>query len=343
MRHLLNTLYVMTEDAYLSADGENIVIQQEKTELARFPLHGLEGIISFSYRGASPALMGTCADRGIDLCFMRPSGRFLARVCGRSRGNVLLRKTQYQVSEDAAAALAIGRNMLIGKLYNSRWVLERATRDHAMSVDVDRVKTASARIRDSIAKLETADTADSLRGIEGDAAAEYFGVFDELILNEDDAFRFTGRNRRPPLDCVNAMLSFAYSLLTGSCASALESVGLDPYVGFVHSDRPGRESLALDLMEELRPVVADRFVLYCANNRIVNRSMFEKSGSGAVSLTEKGRKAFLKSWQDRKKETLTHPFLKEKIPWGLVPYVQALLLARFLRGDLDAYPPFLWK
>ena len=343
MRHLLNTLYVMTEDAYLALEGENVVIQQEKSELARLPLHGLEGILSFSYRGASPALMGACADHGIDLCFMRPNGRFLARVCGKSRGNVLLRKMQYQVSEDASASLVIGRNMLIGKLYNSRWVLERATRDHALSVNVDRIKVDSAQIKESLAKLEAADTADSLRGIEGDAAAEYFGVFDELILSEDEAFRFSGRNRRPPLDCINAMLSIAYALLTGSCTSALESVGLDPYVGFVHSDRPGRESLALDLMEELRSVVADRFVLYCVNNRVVNRSMFEKSGSGAVSLTEKGRRVFLKTWQDRKKEALTHPFLKEKIPWGLVPYVQALLLARFLRGDLDAYPPFLWK
>ena len=343
MRHLLNTLYVMTEDAYLALEGENVVIQQGEATLGRFPLHGLEGIISFSYRGASPALMGACADHGVDLCFMRPNGRFLARVCGQTKGNVLLRKTQYRVSEDPAASLAIGRNMLIGKLYNSRWVLERVTRDHSLSVNVDRIKTSSVRIKDSLAKLETAETTEILRGIEGDAAAEYFGVFDELILNEDEAFRFTGRNRRSPLDCVNAMLSFAYSLLTNSCTSALESVGLDPYVGFVHSDRPGRESLALDLMEELRAVVADRFVLYCVNNRIVNRSMFDRSGSGAVLLTEKGRRIILKTWQDRKKETLTHPFLKEKIPWGLVPNVQALLLARLLRGDLDVYPPFLWK
>ena len=343
MRHLLNTLYVMTEDAYLTLDGENVVIQQDKNELGRFPLHGLEGILCFSYRGASPALMGACASRGIELCFMRPNGKFLARVCGPSRGNVLLRKTQYQISEDPGRSIEIGRHMLIGKLYNARWVLERATRDHKLSIDVERVKSASARIRDAIPRLETAETADSLRGIEGDAAAEYFGVFDELILSGDEAFRFTGRNRRPPLDCINAMLSFAYSLLAGNCASALESVGLDPYVGFLHTDRPGRESLALDLMEELRSVMADRFVLYCVNNRVVDRAMFEKRQSGAVFLTEKGRRAFLKAWQDRKKETLTHPFLKEKIPWGLVPYIQALLLARFLRGDLDAYPPFLWK
>ena len=343
MRKLLNTLYVMTEDAWLALDGENIVIQAEERELGRFPLHGLEGIVSFSYRGASPALMGACAERGIELSFFRPGGRFLARVSGGVRGNVLLRKTQYRVSEDAAASLDVGRCMQIGKLYNSRWVLERATRDHALSVDCERLKAASAMLKGSIARMEEADNADSLRGIEGDAAAEYFGVFSELILNSDDAFVFHGRSRRPPRDCVNAMLSFAYALLANNCAAALESVGLDPYVGFVHTDRPGRQSLALDLMEELRPAFADRFVLSCINNRVVNRQMFDKTDSGAVLLTDAGRRAFLKAWQERKKEALTHPFLKEKLPWGLVPFVQALLLARYLRSDLDAYPPFLWK
>jgi len=343
MRHLLNTLYVMTEDAWLSLDGENIVIQAEERELGRFPLHGLEGIISFSYRGASSALMGACAERGIDLSFFRPSGRFLARVSGSVRGNVLLRRTQYRVSDDPAASLDIGRSMLIGKLYNSRWVLERATRDHALSVDTERLKAASAMLKDAVSRIEEADGADSLRGIEGDAAAKYFGVFNELILNSDTAFVFHGRSRRPPLDCVNAMLSFAYALLARNCSAALESVGLDPYVGFVHTDRPGRESLALDLMEELRPAFADRFVLSCINNRVVNPQFFVKEDSGAVLLNEAGRKTFLKAWQERKKESLTHPFLKEKMPWGLVPFVQALLLARFLRGDLDAYPPFMWK
>ncbi len=343
MRHLLNTLYIMTEDAWLSLDGENVVIQAEEKELGRFPLHGLEGIVSFSYRGASPALMGACAERGIDLCFFRPSGRFLARVSGSVRGNVLLRKTQYRVSENAAASLDIGKSMLSGKIYNARWVLERATRDHPLSVDTQRLKKASLMLKNTLPRLDQAETSDSLRGIEGDAAAEYFGVFNELILSGEEAFLFHGRSRRPPLDCVNAMLSFAYALLARNCSSALESVGLDPYVGFVHSDRPGRESLALDLMEELRPAVADRFVLSCINNRVVNAQMFEETDSGAVIMTESGRKAFLKAWQDRKKDTLTHPYLKEKIPWGLVPYVQALLLARFLRGDLDAYPPFFWK
>lgn len=343
MRHLLNTLYVMTDNAWLSLEGENVVIQAEEQELGRFPLHGLEGIVSFSYRGASSALMGACAERGIDLSFFRPNGHFLARVSGSIRGNVLLRRTQYRVSEDLAASLDIGKSMLIGKVFNSRWVLERATRDHALSVDTERLKAASAMLKDAVSRIEKADSAASLRGIEGDAAAEYFGVFNELILNSDEAFVFHGRSRRPPLDCVNAMLSFAYALLARNCSAALESVGLDPYVGFVHTDRPGRESLALDLMEELRPAFADRFVLSCINNRIVNPQFFEKENSGAVLLNEAGRKAFLKAWQERKKESLTHPFLKEKMSWGLVPFVQALLLARFLRGDLDAYPPFLWK
>lgn len=343
MRKLLNTLYVMTEDAWLSLDGANVVIKAEERELGRFPLHGLEGIVCFSYRGASPALMGACAEHGIDLSFFRPSGRFLARVSGGVKGNVLLRKTQYRVSEDAAAALDVGKSMLVGKLYNARWVLERATRDHALSVDCEKLKAASSMLREAIPRIESAGTADSLRGIEGDAAAEYFGVFNELILNSDQAFAFHGRSRRPPLDCTNAMLSFAYALLANQCAAALESVGLDPFVGFVHTDRPGRESLALDLMEELRPAFADRFVLSCINNRVVNAQMFDQTDSGAVLLNETGRRASLKAWQERKKDVLTHPFLKEKMPWGLAPFVQALLLARFLRGDLDACPPFLWK
>lgn len=343
MRKLLNTLYVMTEDAWLSLDGENVVIKAEERELGRFPLHGLEGIVCFSYRGASPALMGACAEHGIDLSFFRHSGRFLARVSGGAKGNVLLRKTQYRVSEDAAAALDVGKSMLVGKLYNARWVLERATRDHALSVDCKKLKAASSMLREAIPRIESAGNADSLRGIEGDAAAEYFSVFNELILNSDQAFAFHGRSRRPPLDCTNAMLSFAYALLANQCAAALESVGLDPFVGFVHTDRPGRASLALDLMEELRPALADRFVISCINNRVVNAQMFDKTDSGAVLLNETGRRTFLKAWQERKKESLIHPFLKEKMPWGLIPFVQSLLLARFLRGDLDAYPPFLWK
>lgn len=343
MRHLLNTLFVLTEDSYLTLDGENIVILQGDETLARFPLHGLESVLYFGYKGASPALMGACAKRSIGLCFLTQNGRFLARVCGETRGNVLLRRTQHRVSDSPPDALALAKSFISGKLFNARWVLERATRDHALRVDVLRLKAESAHLREAIDRARHCADADSLRGIEGEAASCYFGVFDELILQNDAAFRFTGRSRRPPLDNVNAMLSFFYTILANDCAAALEGVGLDPYIGFLHTDRPGRASLALDLMEELRPVLADRFVLSCINNRIVNAPMFEKTESGAVRMTDTGRRALLNAWQARKREIITHPFLGEKLPWGLVPFVQALLLARHLRGDLDAYPPFLWK
>lgn len=343
MRQLLNTLYVMTEDSYLSLEGENIVVLKRNQEVARFPLHGFEGIVVFNYRGVSPALLGACAERQINLSFLTPNGKFLARIVGKSNGNVLLRRRQYKLAEGSDEALQICKNMLTGKLYNAKWVLLRATRDHAISVDIEKIKTAAGKLQESINKVGKAEGSDQLRGIEGDAASEYFGSFNEMILNPDESFDFYGRSRRPPMDCTNALLSFAYTLLANNCASALESVGLDAYVGFMHTDRPGRMSLALDLMEELRPVIADRFVLHCINNRIVNKTMFEQSESGGVLLNEKGRKTFLTTWQERKKETITHPFLKEKISWGLVPYVQALLLARHLRGDTDQYPPFLWK
>ena len=343
MRKLLNTLYVLTETAYLSLDGENVIITSGDDTLGRYPLHGFESIVSFSYRGASPALMGACAERNIDLCFMKPNGTFLCRICGRVRGNVLLRKKQFSVQADPKESLVIVKNIVLGKFFNSRWVLERATRDHPLSVDVDRLKKASGRIKDAITRLNDTSDIDQIRGIEGDTAAEYFGVFNELVLNNNTTFAFTRRSRRPPLDPINAMLSFAYSLLENNCAHALESVGLDPYLGFMHSDRPGRRSLALDLMEEFRSVIADRIVLYCVNNRIIQANMFDCGSNGAVTMNDQGRRLFLKEWQERRKDTLTHPFLKEKIPWGLVPFVQALLLARYLRGDLDAYPPFLWK
>ena len=343
MRHLLNTLFVLTEDSYLALDGENVVVLREDETLGRFPLHTLEGILYFGYKGASPALMGACAKNEIGLCFMTPSGRLLARVCGETRGNVLLRKKQYAVSESETASCAVASNMIVGKLANARWVLERATRDHALRVDVDALKKVRAVLADSARLASEAERPDILRGIEGKAAARYFGVFDQLILQSKDNFYFRGRSRRPPLDNVNAMLSFAYSILANDCAAALEGVGLDPYVGFLHGERPGRASLALDLMEELRPCFADRFVLSGINTRVMRPEHFEKSESGAVLLTDAGRKAFLAAYQEKKRDQITHPFLGEKLPWGLVPYVQALLLARYLRGDLDAYPPFIWK
>jgi len=343
MRHLLNTLFVLTEDSYLALDGENVVVLQGDETLGRFPLHTLAGILYFGYRGASPALMGACAKNDIGLCFLTPNGRFLARVCGETRGNVLLRKKQYAVAENEAERCLVARNMIAGKLTNARWVLERATRDHALRVDVEKLKAASAALADSAKLAAAAEQPDVLRGIEGEAATRYFGVFDELILQSKDDFFFKTRSRRPPLDNMNAMLSFAYTILANDCAAALESVGLDPYVGFLHGERPGRSSLALDLMEELRPCFADRFVLSCVNTRVLRPEHFEKSESGAVTMTDAGRKVFLAAYQEKKREQITHPFLGEKLPWGLVPYVQALLLARSLCGDLDAYPPFLWK
>ena len=343
MRRLLNTLFVTSEDAYLSLDGANVVVNREKEEVARFPLHTLSGIISFSYAGASPALMGACAQRDISLSFCSPRGKFLARTAGVSNGNVLLRRTQYRFADDPAMSCQIARTMLFGKLYNARWSVERTRRDHPMRIDLAQFQNASETLKGLLPDILTATSLEELRGLEGAGAAAYFGVLDQMILRNKEAFFYHGRNRRPPLDNVNALLSFTYSLLGHDCAGALESVGLDAYVGFLHRDRPGRTSLALDLMEELRPCFADRFVLSLINNRVILPEDFVKSDSGAVSLTETGRRKFLKRWQERKQEVILHPYLEEKLPWGLVPFVQALLLSRFLRGDLDEYPPFLWK
>ena len=259
------------------------------------------------------------------------------------RGNVLLRQTQYRISDSEALSCRYARYFILGKVYNARWVLERATRDHPQRVPVEEFKRTSAQLAAALPLIEQCDDLDQLRGLEGEAAQRYFDCFDSLILQQHEAFPFVSRNRRPPLDNVNALLSFAYSLLARDCASALSSVGLDPYVGFLHRARPGRRSLALDLMEELRAVYADRFVLSCINQKLLTAKHFQKQENGAVLLTDDGRRAFLKAWQTKKQEQITHPFLKEKLPWGLVPYVQALLLARTLRGDLELYPPFFWK
>ena len=343
MKQLLNTLFVTSEDVYLSLEGENVLANRDKEVVARYPLHTLQSIVSFSYSGASPALMGKCAEKGIGLAFCTPRGRFLARVCGESNGNVLLRREQYRIADDDRRSCAIARNMIFGKLTNSAAVIQRTLRDHGPRVTDCGLEAGVSSIRSLQHQVLEQTELEALRGLEGVGAAAYFGVFDHLLLSRKEEFFFHGRNRRPPLDRVNAMLSFAYSLLTHDCASALESVGLDSYVGFLHRDRPGRESLALDLMEELRPCMADRFVLTLVNNRVVKPDDFQTQDSGAVLLTEEGRKKFLKVWQERKRDTLTHPYLNEKMSWGMIPYVQALLLARHLRGDLDAYPPFLWK
>ena len=250
---------------------------------------------------------------------------------------------QYRVADDPSQSCRIARNMIFGKVYNARWSVERTRRDHAPRVDGQRFSAVSQHLQGLLPQIAAETSPDSLRGLEGIGAAAYFSVLDEMILQGKEIFFFRERSRRPPLDAFNATLSFAYSLLAHDCASALESVGLDAYVGYLHTDRPGRESLALDLMEELRPCFADRFVLTLINNRIIKPSNFEFRESGAVLLAEEGRRTFLQKWQERKRETITHPFLEEKLPWGLVPYVQSLLLARYLRGDLEEYPPFLWK
>ena len=343
MRHLLNTLYVTSEDVYLTLEGENVVAKRGNETLSRYPLHTLQNIVTFSYSGASSALMGKCAEQGIGLSFVTPRGKFLARTDGASVGNVLLRRQQYRIADDEVSSCFIARAMIVGKIYNARWSLERTLRDHALRVAEAKIRNAIDILKRQLSAAAETVSLDSLRGVEGVAAAAYFGVFDQMILRDHEAFFFVERNRRPPLDRVNAMLSFAYSLLTNECASALAAAGLDAYVGFLHQDRPGRTSLALDLMEELRPIMADRFVLTAINNRIVTPTDFIVEETGAVRLKEEGRKRFLAAWQERKKETIVHPFLQEKLAWGLVPHMQSMLLARHLRGDLDAYPPFLWK
>ena len=343
MKKLLNVLYVTQPECYLTLENETVCVQKEGAVLLRLPLLNLEGIVTFGRAGASPALMGECARRGVDLVFLTAGGRFLARIVGESRGNVTLRREQYRAADDAASSCAIAKNFLLGKLFNSRWILERGAREYPMRLDAQALKAAGAQLGAAAKQLEFCETLEQLRGAEGSAAAVYFRAFDQLILNQKDTFRFEERNRRPPTDPVNALLSFGYTLLARDCAAALEGVGLDAYVGFLHRDRPGRASLALDLMEELRAVMTDRFVLTLINRKELSAGDFITQENGAVLLKDDSRKAFLAAWQTRKQETITHPFLEEKIPWGLAPHAQALLLARCLRGDLDAYPPFLWK
>lgn len=343
MRRLLNTLFVTSADAYLSLDGENIVVLKNEVEAIRIPLHNLEGIVTFGYTGASPALMDACAKRNISLCFMTQSGNFRGRFIGKVRGNVTLRKAQYFMSEDKLKSTLFARNFILGKVFNSKWVIERATRDYVLRLDVDKLKRISSNLSNTINLIKNCTNLEQLRGFEGEAARQYFSIFDDLILQQKEEFYFKQRNKRPPLDNVNAMLSFVYTLLANDVTSALETVGLDPYVGFLHRDRPGRVSLALDLMEELRSVFADRFVISLINKKIINASGFIKKENGAVLMDDDTRKTILSKWQERKREELKHPFLKEKIEWGLVPYVQAMMLARCIRGDLEEYPPFFWK
>lgn len=319
------------------------MILNDGEEVGRVPLHNFSSIISFGHRGVSPALAGACAFKGIDLVFVSPSGRFLARISGPEYGNVVLRKTQYQYSLQNEKSLLIAKSFILGKIYNSRWILERAVRDHKLRIHAEAVKEASIALQGKMREVKSCFDSASLRGLEGQAGKIYFSVFDEMILQNKETFLFHGRSRRPPMDPVNALLSFSYSLLANMCTNALYMTGLDPYVGFLHTDRPGRLSLSLDLMEEFRGVFCDRFVLFLINNQIISEDHFDYRENGAVLLNEKGRTIFITEWQKRKQKEIKHPFLEEKVEWGMVPYSQALLLTRFLRGDLDSYPPFFWK
>lgn len=343
MRKLLNTLFITSEKATLSLRGETVCVEIDKQKVGQFPLHTLESIICFSYHGATPAFMGACAEKNVNLSFFTPYGKFLCRVVGESSGNVLLRKQQYRMSDSLDESCKVARNFILGKVYNSRWSIDRTVRDHELRINVEKCKDIIKYLNDAMVKIRDEDNLDSLRGIEGECASLYFSIFDDLILNQKEIFRFQGRTRRPPLDEVNAMLSFGYTLLTNDCAKALEGVGLDSYVGFMHRDRPGRKSLSLDLMEELRPVLVDRFVLTLINNRQIKGQHFRTSESNAIQFTDEGKKIFLAAWQEHKREEIKHPYLNEKISWGLLPHVQALLLARCIRGDIEEYPPFLWK
>ncbi len=342
MRKLLNTLYITSSDVYLGIDGENVVVKKEDEVAMRVPIHNIEAIVAFNYVGASPALMRKCCEYGVSISFFQ-GDRFCARVVGEENGNVVLRKTQYRFSDKEEESLIIARNMILGKVHNQRYVIERARRDYALRLDCEKLENASKLLKQSMSYIKDCKTLDELRGYEGEAASVYFRVFDDLILQNKHQFVFSGRNKRPPLDNVNALLSFTYSLLTTECAGAAYSVGLDPYVGFLHRDRPGRQSLALDLMEELRAPVADRFVLTLINKQEINAKGFKKLENNAVIMNDMTRKSVLQRWQEGKNEQIMHPFLKEKIPLGLLPYVQAMLLARYLRCDINAYPPFFKK
>lgn len=343
MKKLLNTLYVTSQGSYLSKDGECIVIRTEDGKKKPFPVHVLDGVVCFGNVLCSPFLLGHCAEKGLAVSFLTERGRYLAGVNGPQSGNVLLRREQYRQADEAKASARVARGIVAGKVANSRTVLQRSLRDYPDRVDSERMKGAVGVLDGCAHRLRTPVGLDETRGLEGLAATTYFGVFDELILKEDTKFAFKGRVRRPPLDIVNCLLSFVYTLLAHDVRSALEAVGLDPQVGFLHRDRPGRPGLALDMMEEFRSYLADRLVLSLINRGEVEAKGFTVKESGAVFMEEDTRKAVLVAWQKRKADEVMHPFLKERVPLGLVFHLQARLLTRYLRGDLDGYPPFFWK
>lgn len=343
MRRLLNTLFVITPKSYLHKENDEVVIRQNSEKKGSFPIILLEGIVCIGQVSCSPALMGFCAERGVGLSFLTENGKFLARVNGPVSGNVLLRRAQYRATDNNEISTELAKRFVVAKITNSRTLLLRAQRESNKQEQVDEMKKAVIAIGETICSLKLDCSKETVRGKEGDAAKTYFSVFDHLIISDKKTFRFTGRSRRPPLDNVNAMLSFTYTLLVHDCISALETVGLDPAVGFLHAERPGRPSLALDLMEEFRSMLADRCVLSLINRRQVKASGFRKMDAGGVVMDDTTRKLLVSAYQERKQEEIIHPFLDEKIKVGLLPYAQSMLLARYLRTDIDGYPPFRWR
>ncbi len=343
MKKLLNTLYVTTQGAYLHKEGETVSVKVDREVRLQLPVHTLGSIVCFGNVSCSPFLMGFCGEKNVGISFLSENGRFLARVEGPVSGNVLLRREQYRKADSEEASLKIARACTAGKLMNARTVLMRALRDHCSRPGMDVVSKAAEYLLHHIKYIDKHNSLDSLRGLEGDAAAAYFNVFDNMITNQKEQFFFHERSRQPPLDNMNALLSFIYVLLSHDVESALEGVGLDPAVGFLHRDRPGRASLALDIMEELRPILADRLALSLVNLQQIDAKGFKTSESGAVVMNDETRKKILVAYQERKREELTHPYIDEKIEIGLIPHVQALLLARYIRGDIDGYPPFIWR
>lgn len=343
MRRLLNTLYVTIPDAYLACDGENVLVKVNDEIKFRVPIHNLEGIVCFGFAGASPGLMHLCCERGVALSFLTVYGRFMGRVTGKISGNVLLRRTQYRWSDDEGTATRLAKRFIAAKIINSRAVLSRLLRDHPEAINKELISNIISLMAYTTGQLEKVKDLDEIRGLEGQAANLYFSGFDQLILSQKDDFYMENRNRRPPLDRMNALLSFLYTLLAHEVAAALETVGLDPQVGFLHRDRPGRLSLALDVMEELRPHFADRLAVTLINRNQIVADGFIVKENGAIIMNDETRKVVLTAWQARKQEEITHPYLEEKVSLGLVPYIQAMLLARHIRGDLEDYPPFFWK
>ncbi len=343
MKKHLNTLFVTTQGAYLAKDGETVTVKVEQEVRLRIPIHTLGGIVCFGNVSVTPFLMGFCAEKDVAVSFLTEYGRFLARVQGPVSGNVLLRKEQFRRSDDTSASARIARSVLIGKLANCRTVLQRALRDHGDKINPMPIQQAVQTIGAALKRLPDENDLNTIRGIEGDTARIYFDVFDYLIVAQKEDFIFNGRNRRPPLDNVDCLLSFLYTMLAHDVRSALESVGLDPQMGFLHRDRPGRPGLALDMMEEFRPFFADRLALSLINLGQINKKGFARMETGAVVMNDETRKTLLVTYQQRKQDEILHPFLNEKVTIGLLFHIQALLLARFLRGDLDAYPPFIWR